>query len=441
MIAVLASRTYRGLFAAQVLSLVGTGLTTVALALFAFDLAGDDAGVVLGTALAIKMLAYVGIAPIAGALSSRFPRRSFLIGLDIGRAALVGLLPFVDQIWQVYALIFAFQSLSAAFTPTFQATIPDVLPDERDYARALSLSRLAYDLENLLSPAIAGALLAVVSFHWLFVGNAIGFLASAALVASVVLPAIRSRSAEKSFATRLTRGIRIYLATPRLRGLLALSGAASAAGAMVIVNTVVYVRADLDGGERAVAMFLGVAGAGSMLTALALPRLLEHGSVRNWMLAGATASTLALAAGAFGPTYVAGLLIWFALGSALALINTPSGLLLRRSAQADDRPALFAANFALSHACWLVAYPVAGFASANFGVSGAFIVTAALCATSSVAAWLLWPRRDPEILPHAHDDLPEDHPHLGGRRSEHAHPFIIDDLHPVWPRSDATKER
>lgn len=39
---------------------------------------------------------------------------------------------------------------------------------------------------------------------------------------------------------------------------------------------------------------------------------------------------------------------------------TPSGRLLRRSAHPEDRPAIFAAQFALSHACWLVAYPLAG---------------------------------------------------------------------------------
>jgi putative exporter of polyketide antibiotics len=43
----------------QVVALTGTGLATVALALLAFDLAGEAAGAVLGTALAIKMIAYV----------------------------------------------------------------------------------------------------------------------------------------------------------------------------------------------------------------------------------------------------------------------------------------------------------------------------------------------------------------------------------------------
>ncbi len=134
---------------------------TVGLALLAFDLAGDEAGAVLGTALAIKMIVYVGISPIAAAYASRFPRRMFLVTLDIVRALTAVALPFVDEIWQIYVLIALLQTASAAFTPAFQASIPDILPDEKDYTSALSLSRMAYDLENLLSPMIAAVLVAL----------------------------------------------------------------------------------------------------------------------------------------------------------------------------------------------------------------------------------------------------------------------------------------
>src|SRR5215204_3928601 len=188
MLAVLADRTYRHLFTAQVIALTGTGLLTVALGLLAFQLAGERAGAVLSTALAIKMIAYVTVAPVVGGFADRLPRRAFLVAMDLVRAAITLLLPFVDQMWQVYVLIFLLQAASAAFTPTFQATIPDVLPEEKDYTRALSLSRLAYDLESLLSPMLAAALLTVIGFHCSSAGTVIGFLASAALVLSVRLP-------------------------------------------------------------------------------------------------------------------------------------------------------------------------------------------------------------------------------------------------------------
>ena len=168
MLGVLRQRTYRHLFAAQALSLIGTGLATVALGLLAYELAGAEAGAVLGTALAIKMAAYVGIAPVATAFAAHVPRRTLLVSLDLVRASIALALPFVSEIWQIYVLIFLLQSASAAFTPTFQATIPDILEYETVFAQALSYSRLTYDLESLVSPLLVGLLLSVVTFHWLF---------------------------------------------------------------------------------------------------------------------------------------------------------------------------------------------------------------------------------------------------------------------------------
>ena len=241
MISILANAAYARLFSAQVIALIGTGLMTVALGLLAFDLAGDAAGAVLGTAFAIKMLAYVGLAPIANAVVEHLPRKAVLIGADLVRAAIALCLPFIDAVWQVYVLIFVLQAASATFTPAFQAAIPDILTDEQDYTRALSLSRLAYDLENLISPALAGLLLAIMSYHWLFGGTVLGFAVSALLVAAATVPPRRPDRAARPFLERVLRGSRIYLATPRLRGLLALNLAAASVGAFVIVNTVVIV--------------------------------------------------------------------------------------------------------------------------------------------------------------------------------------------------------
>lgn len=206
MLSVLNNRTYRHLFTAQVIALVGTGLMTVALGLLAYELAGADAGAVLGTALAIKMLAYAGVAPVAQAFADRLPRRSLLVALDLVRAAVALCLPFVTEVWQIYLLIFVLQAASAGFTPTFQATIPDILPDEEDYTKALSLSRLAYDLESLISPMLAAALLTVISFHNLFAGTVLGFLVSAALVVSVRLPtSVPARAAASGSERRAAR--------------------------------------------------------------------------------------------------------------------------------------------------------------------------------------------------------------------------------------------
>lgn len=216
MVSVLRHTVFRRLFLAQVVALAGTGLATVALSLLAYRLAPSAAAGVLGTALAVKMLAYVFVAPVATAAVARFPRRAVLVGADLMRAAAAMVLPFVTEVWQVYALVFLLQAASATFTPTFQSVIPDILPGEEEFTAALSLSRLAYDLESVLSPMLAAALLLLVPASALFFGTGAGFVA----------------------------------------------------------------------GDTAVALLLAANGAGSMLVALALPRLLRSVPERPVMLVG-----------------------------------------------------------------------------------------------------------------------------------------------------------
>ncbi|MCX4783507.1 MFS transporter [Streptomyces sp. NBC_01264] len=461
---VLRNRTYRRLFGAQVIALTGTGLATVALGLLAYDLAGADAGTVLGTALAIKMAAYVTVAPVIAAVADRLPRRALLVGSDLIRAGVAVFLPFVSQVWQVYVLIFLLQTASAAFTPTFQALIPDVLPDERDYTRALSMSRLAYDLESLFSPALAAALLSVITYDRLFLGTAAGFLASSVLVVSAALPR-RARVSAPSGAgayAKATAGTRLFLGVPQLRSLLAMNLAVAAAGAVVTVNSVVYVREFLGLSAESVALALGAYGAGSMAVALALPRILENRPDRRVMLTGAL--LLPVAFGALGVItsahgggwrWPALLATWAGFGAACSMVLTPAGRVLRRAAPEGDRTAVFAAQFSLSHAAWLLTYPLAGWVGAKAGLGWATAALGTIALAAAILAARLWPaaagrvteEKAPEgraaeagagarghVHEHEHRGLTPGHPHLRGARPagagwRHSHHHFTDDLH------------
>jgi MFS family permease len=429
MLTVLMDRTFRHLFLAQVVALVGTGLATVALGLLAWKLAGRDAGAVLGTALAIKMVAYVTLAPVAAALAERLPRRAFLVFLDLIRAVVIGCLPFVTQVWQVYGLIFLLQAASAGFTPAFQAVIPDVLKKEEDYTNALSLLRLAEDLEQLLSPMLAAALLTVVSFPVLFGGTVAGFLGSAALVVTVSLPA-RASSEGELFWAGVTKGIRICTATPSLRGLMVMEAAVAAAGAMVYVNTVVIVQTLGLGEQQLVLAFAGFGG-GSMLAAVILPRILERLADRRAMLGGAGLMVCGVALVPVVASLVQLIALWAVIGFGFSLTQTPIGRIINRSAREADRGAVFAAQFALSHACWLVTYPLAGWVGAGAGVPVAALVLAGLGLAGLLAVFRLWPADD---LGHAHPELPLGHPHLAGHSDPHHHAIVIDELHRHCPK-------
>lgn len=456
------NRAYLRLFLAQVLALSGTGLSTIALALLAYELAGPEAGAVLGTALALKMAAYVFIAPAAGGLAHRLPRRQTMVAMDLLRAGLVLMLPLVESIWQILLLIFLINACSAVFKPLYQAAIPDILPDEAHYTKALALFRIAYDMENILSPALAALLLTMMTFDVLFVANGGLFLVSALLILSTRLPPsqLSDRPMEGGL-NNLLFGVRAYLATPRLRGLLSLYIAVAAASAMMIVNTVLYVRDRLGGTDVETAQAMLAGGAGSALAAFLLPGLLKRLPDRPVMLVGGALLAAGLLLGGLEPGFAGLLALWFFLGVGLSLTQTPSGRLVTASCRPGDRTALFAANFSLSHGCWFFAYLGAGWLGAGFGLIPAFLILGAIAALATLATLRIWPpepagetvleHHHPAVEhghPHLHDEhhshnhAPEDEPadpdtpHVHKHRHEeqrHHHSFVIDLHHPHWP--------
>lgn len=397
---VLRHTQFRRLFTAQVVALIGTGLLTVALGLLAYDLAGAHAGAVLGTALAVKMVAYVAVAPVISALTERVPRTTLLVSADVTRVAIALMLPWVTQIWQIYVLIALLQSASATFTPAFQSVIPALLPEEEHYTRALSLSRLAYDLESLLSPILAAAALTVISYHLLFVGTAAGFAVSAVLVLTTRLPRLTSARPEPLWE-RITSGARLMLDRPVLRGLLAMNLAVAAATSLVVVNTVVYVRDRLDGSNTGVALALGCFGFGSMVVALTLPRVLADVLDRRVMVTGCRILPAGLLAAAVIPllgSVVGGCALavtWAVLGAGTSMINTPSARLLRAQSDSDSRAAVFTAQFSLSHACYLLTYPIAGTLGALAGLPITAVVLAVIATLAATTAVRVWPASAP----------------------------------------------
>ncbi|OLO11181.1 hypothetical protein BTW10_10280 [Chromohalobacter japonicus] len=118
---------------------------------------------------------------------------------------------------------------------------------------------------------------------------------------------------------------------------------------------------------------------------------MERLDQRPVMLTGGLLMSASLLAGFMEPGFVMLLLLWFVLGAGASMVMTPTGRLLKQSCRAEERPALFAAQFSLSHACWLVAYPLAGWLGSALGMMPAFAVLAILALAATLLAARLWP--------------------------------------------------
>jgi MFS family permease len=453
----LSNPVFRNLFIAQVIALVGTGLSTVGLSLLAYDLAGDNAGRVLGIALAYKMIAYVFFAPLAGAIVHRFDRKPFLISLDIIRALLVLLIPFVTQLWHIYALIFLLNLFSAGFKPVFQAVIPDILENEEQYGKALSYSRLAYDLESLLSPTFAAIALFFFTYSGLFVCNSIAFICSVAIIVVTMIPTLKPTQRTGTLIDEISFGIKAYFKTPRLRALLILYFAVACSSAMLIVNTIIYVKEYLGGNDSDLAIFFAFSGFGSMLSALYYPKLSKYIQDKLIVQSGTLLMSIGLVLMSTMPSYSYALPCWFLVGIGWSLVQTPSGKIVNMSALPLDRISYFSAQFALSHLCWLITYPITGFLVLYYGFSFSALFLSCVVLTCFIFSILFWPDEQDRNLTHSHElrihthehnHKDQHHLHLHNDNQEqethdheheheevsHKHKFVIDLHHQEWPK-------
>jgi len=392
------NRNFRLLFGAQIISLTGSGVTTVGLALFAYQLTGGtSATAVIGNALTLRILAFLLFSQPAGVIADRISRKKILIAADLMRFGLLALFPFITAIWQIYALIFAINAITAFFTPTFEASIPEVVGDEH-YVKALSLSRVATDVEAVAAPALAGLLVALFGVRYVFWFDAFTYLVSALLVLLVTMPYVAKDALPLSlrvFLSEITHGTRVLLREPSLRQALTLSFAEATAGAAAIVATVAYVRDVLGRGETAFAFVMAGLGLGSTLTAILLGRAtgryeqgakdkaVLHGRRHAWaaraLITGGILLGLILLPDVFKPSLIIFGFLWMLNGAGQALIAIPSSTLLAEHTQEDERGRAYAAHFALTHACWLITYPAIGHAAARWGAPVTFTAAGIVC--------------------------------------------------------------
>lgn len=397
------NRNFMLLFSAQLVSLVGSGLTTIGLALFAHQLVeGSSAAIVIGNALMLRILAFLMFSQFAGILADRVNRKTMLITADIVRLALLALFPFIDSVWQIYSMIFLINAATAFFTPTFEATLPDIAGREH-YVKALSLSRVAVDLEAIIAPAIAGLVFALLGLKWLFWLDSLSYLLSAILVFATVLPFKNKIIAKISLATlfdELSVGTKILFREASLKRALLLSFAEALAGAAAIVATVIYIKDLLLLSETSFVMVMAALGLGSAITALVLGKLTGryeslanshfelHGRRHRWteqaLLVGGIVLGLILLPGFLMPELTIFATLWFLNGAGQVLIAISSTTLLAEHTAEYERGRAYAAHFAWTHAFWLITYPAIGYGVAKLGVPWTFTLAGVVCLVITV---------------------------------------------------------
>jgi MFS family permease len=249
-------RDFRLLFAGHVTSLFGDRALFVVLGIWALELTGSTGA----GGIAFGFLAAAGfLAPLAGVLADRFPRRHVLIGNDLATAVVVLALLLVrdaGDVWIIYAVALLYGFSQQVGAAARSGLVAGMLPDEL-LPQANGVLESARSGIRIAAP-VAGAGLYVLSGGGLVaVVDAATFVASAAALAFVRAPDIARLRAGRVRAGELVAGFRHFVATPVLRAILpaVVFGASGVGLAEVVPFAVVH-----DGLHRSGA-FLGVLGA------------------------------------------------------------------------------------------------------------------------------------------------------------------------------------
>ena len=379
-------RVFQQLFWAHALSLFGSGLSSLALGLLAYQLVGASASTVLGVTLAIRIIVIVLISPWAGQIAARWGARQVMVAADLMRCGVLVGFYFADAVWQIYALAVLLNLGSAIFTPIYRAVIPDVV-SATQYPKAAAIGSIAYDAANILSPSLAALVIALVGFRGNFAVDGLTFLLSAALILGLPRLAAESAATAKNERVSVGHGISSMFHRAKLRQSLFLALQTSIAGAFVIVATVDLVKNELRLSDTAYAWVMGAFGVGSVCGALVYSRIstrFRNVSV-NWA---GPAMLAALAAVAMVSSYGVVMAAWALIGAGYSILGVRGSELLAEDSQGAERPHIFAAHFALSHAGWGLTYPLAGYLTTSAGFGTTAWIFAAILFGVSIPVWI-----------------------------------------------------
>ena len=262
----------RRLALARLISITGGAAAFAALNFTIYERTGSAAW--LSASLLLTFGASGLFAPLGGMLGDRFDRRRVMIASDLAGAAAFAAMAFVEDPALLLAIGFVTAVVETPFWSASQAAIPNLVSkDELPWANGLL--QLGANAGIMLGPAVGGVLLAVIGSGMVFGLNALSFVLSALVVATV-----RGRfSEDRSEHEDEHRGIKagfVFIAHDRILRILVIAWTVFVFGiGMVMVADVPLVE-EFGSGATGYGLLIGCWGAGSVLGSLAGRKLNER---------------------------------------------------------------------------------------------------------------------------------------------------------------------
>ena len=266
---VLGIRQARALIGASAASQVGDWLYNAALLAYVFSATHSAAWV--GAATICRLLPFVLLGPLGGAIADRYPRRTVLVAGSLLRMALMLVLAVVVNRHGAIALVIGIVALASAAgsaeRPAALALLPRLVGESR-IGPANALLHTVQDLAVVVGPAIGALLLFLASAPAAFLANAVTFAGAALLFATLGRQKIPAPAAHHGAAASVVAGIRTARVTPFVIPLFVLVAMVEFTYGAQTVQLVIYADRSLDLGTGGYGLLLAASGAGGLISAV-----------------------------------------------------------------------------------------------------------------------------------------------------------------------------
>lgn len=386
----LRNRNFRIFFTAQIVSVTGTWMQSIAQMWLVLHLTGS--GVALGVTAALQFTPMLLFGTWGGLLADRVDKRKLLMvtqsAAGLVALALAGLtLGGLVQLWMVYVLALALGVVNVFDNPGRQSFVTEMVGKDQ-VTNAVGLNSAVFTLARVIGPAVAGVLITFVGTGWCFLYNGLSYF-PVVLALALMRPSELHRGRPTPGARgQIRAGIRYAWNTPELRFPLLL---------MLVVGTLAFnfsvlmplmASSVFRSGASTFGLLMSFMGAGAFVGALVSANRARP-SHRLLAFAGIAFGALLIGA-ALAPTLPIELVVLVFLGAAMITFQATANSLL----QLNSDPALRGRVMALYVMVFLgttpIGAPIVGWVAQQFGArTGLGLGGVATLIASIVLFWAL----------------------------------------------------
>jgi MFS family permease len=399
---VLALKPMRRLWTAQIVSVFGDFLAIFAvLSYVSFNLKASAAQVTL---ISISfMIPFAVIGPVSGVFVDRWNVKRTMIASDLIRAALALALVFAGSLGQIYIILFLLSTVSTFFVPAQTVTLRTIVPREGLLA-ANALVQQAFQVMRIISPALAGAIVAWFGASSCYYIDTASYLFSASMIATLVIarePVVPSKDSHPVKVVRddLWAGVKFIFTHSTISFVILAMAAGMFAVSCFGPLIAIYVRDELLATSLAFGIINSLIGVGMIAGTLGISRFARQVSKTHLALCGLfTMGAFVVAMAAFR-TIAAASVGMFGLGVGVILVIVSAQTLMQGQTPMEMIGRVSASFMAVLSLAQLIGLVISGSLAQALGIRNLFFASAALLFVITAFGYFRLPQPAPAQAP------------------------------------------